>query len=60
MVNLTVYDILGNEIVTLVNGVKNAGQHNVMFDGSNLSSGTYIYKININGEIQTKRMLLMK
>ncbi len=60
-VNITVYDLLGNEVATLVNGVKSSGIHTVAFDGSNLSSGMYVYKMSIDGQtVQTKRMMLMK
>ena len=44
-VSLKVYDVLGSEVVTLVNERKNAGTYRVEFDGSNLSSGVYFYKL---------------
>ncbi|HMS35387.1 MAG TPA: T9SS type A sorting domain-containing protein [Ignavibacteria bacterium] len=44
-VSLKVYDILGKEVKTLVNEIKPAGVYKVEFDGSNLSSGIYFYKI---------------
>jgi len=59
-VKLIVYDILGNEVVTLVNERKNAGSYNVKFDGSNLSSGIYIYKLSTENFSETKRMMLIK
>ena len=59
-VTLKVFDILGNEIVTLVNEEKSAGEHNVEFDASHLGSGIYFYSI-IAGEFyQSKKMLLVK
>ena len=47
-VSLKVYDVLGSEVVTLVNERKNAGTYRVEFDGSNLSSGVYFYKLAVS------------
>lgn len=60
MVTLKVYDILGNEISTLVNEVKQPGTHEVTFDGSKLSSGIYFYKLNSDSFTQTKKLVLIK
>ena len=49
-VQLKVYDILGNEIATLVNEEKPAGSYSVRFDADNLSSGVYFYKISFDNE----------
>jgi hypothetical protein len=59
-VEITVYNILGNKISTLVNGVKSAGNHSVSFNASNLSSGIYFYKIVTNEFVQTRKMILEK
>ena len=60
-VSLKVYDILGNEIKTLVNEMKPAGSYTIVFDGSNLSSGIYFYSMFINGILyDSKRMILLK
>jgi len=59
-VSLKVYDLLGKEVRTLVNEIKPPGIYNVEFDGSNLASGIYFYKIEAGSFIQTKRMLLLK
>jgi len=59
-VNLTVYDILGNEITTLVNEVLERGNHQVSFDANNLSSGMYIYKISAGEYHDMKKMMLVK
>ena len=59
-VEITVYNILGNKIATLVNGMKSAGNHSVSFNASNLSSGIYFYKIVTNGFVQTRKMILEK
>jgi hypothetical protein len=59
-VTLKVYDVLGNEIVRLVNEEKPAGEYQVEFDGSNLPSGVYFYQLKTGSFIQTKKMILLK
>ena len=59
-VTLKVYDILGNEVVTLVNEEKQPGVYEVEFDASSLSSGMYLYKLQANTFVQTKKMILAK
>ena len=59
-VSLKVYDILGNEVKTLVNEFKQPGTYEVEFAGSNLSSGIYFYKLEAGSFVETKRMLLVK
>jgi len=59
-VTIKVYDLLGKEVATLVNESKSAGYHIVNFDASKLTSGVYVYTINTNGFVQSKKMLLMK
>lgn len=59
-VTIKVFDMLGKEITTLVNENKSAGYYKVNFDASKLTSGVYIYTINANNFIQSKKMLLMK
>ena len=60
-VSLKVYDMMGREVVTLVNEKKNAGIHSVKFDGSQFSSGIYYYTLSVNGiRMETKSMVLMK
>ncbi len=59
-VEISVYNILGKKVATLVNGFKSAGNHSVSFNASNLSSGIYFYKIVTNGFVQTRKMLLLK
>lgn len=60
MVTLKVYDVLGNEITTLVNEEKQPGIYEVEFDAQTLSSGIYIYKLQAGTFIQTKKMVLMR
>lgn len=57
---LKVYDVLGNEVATLVNEYKPAGNYEAIFDASNLPSGIYIYRIMAGDFIQSKKMILIK
>jgi len=60
-ISLKVYDVLGNEVKTLVNKKLNPGSYEEMFDGSNLGSGIYFYKLLADGVVvDTKKMLLVK
>ena len=59
-VTIRVYDVLGNEIAIIVNEEKPAGNHQVEFNATGLSSGIYFYKIKAGDFIQTKKMLLIK
>ncbi len=59
-VQLKVYDILGREIATLVNGTQSPGNHSVRFNASNLPSGTYFYTLRIGNLFSTKKMILIK
>jgi hypothetical protein len=59
-VKITVYDILGNKIITLVNEQKDAGKHSVKFDGSNKACGLYFYCIEAGSFTDIKKFVLMK
>jgi len=59
-VSLKVYDVLGNEVVVLVNEKKEPGNYKVEFDGSSLASGIYYYKITSGSFTETKKMMLLK
>lgn len=59
-VKLVVYDLLGNEIKVLVNGVKQQGTYEVTFEAGNLPAGIYIYKLSAGEFNKTGRMLLLK
>jgi len=59
-VSLKVYDVLGNEVSTLVNQKQNAGSYEVGFNATALSSGIYFYTLKTEGFSETKRMLLVK
>src|SRR5574338_79876 len=58
--SLKIFDILGNEIAALVGEEQPAGKYEVQFDASNLSSGVYLYKLQSNSLVQTRKMLLLK
>jgi hypothetical protein len=55
-----VFDVLGNEIATLVDEYKPAGIYNVQFSMNNLSSGVYFYQLKAGEYVNTKKMLLIK
>ncbi|MBO6522497.1 MAG: T9SS type A sorting domain-containing protein [Balneolaceae bacterium] len=59
-VTLNVYDILGREIKTIVNGKLTNGTHSYSFDGSDLTSGVYIYSLKTNSMIEYRMMTLIK
>tara|TARA_R110001599_G_scaffold1889_4_gene9741 strand:+ start:178460 stop:182188 length:3729 start_codon:yes stop_codon:yes gene_type:complete len=59
-VRLDVFTITGQLVTTLVNSRMGSGEHSVTFDGSNLASGVYIYRIMAGNNVQTKRMTLIK
>ncbi|MBK8944154.1 MAG: T9SS type A sorting domain-containing protein [Ignavibacteriae bacterium] len=59
-ISLKIYDILGREIKTLVNEIQKPGNYKIQFDGSNLSSGVYYYRIKYDSFLQTRKMLLLK
>jgi hypothetical protein len=57
---LKVYDIIGNEVATLVNETKTLGSYEVLFNASRFASGVYIYTLRAGNFIQTRKMILMK
>ncbi len=59
-VDLKIYDMLGNEVATLVNEVEEAGTHHKVFQASQFSSGVYLYKLSFNGLTLTKKMMIIK
>ncbi len=59
-VTVKVYDVLGNEVITLVNEEKPAGNHRIQFDGSQLSSGIYFYQLTAGTFVQNKKMILLR
>jgi hypothetical protein len=59
-VTLKVYDVLGNEIKTLVNEEKVVGNYEVEFNATRLPSGIYFYRLQSGSFVETKKMVLMK
>jgi hypothetical protein len=59
-VSLKVYDLLGREMATLVRSVQPAGDHVAMFDGRELASGVYLFRLSYGNFIETKKMILLQ
>ncbi len=59
-VSLKVYDTIGEEVMSLVNEEKSAGNYDVTFDARNLTSGIYLYKLECNGIVLSRKMILIK
>lgn len=59
-VQLTVYDLVGREIAVLVDDIEHAGSHSVKFDAAKLNSGVYLYRLQANGTMITRKMLFEK
>ncbi|HKI78140.1 MAG TPA: T9SS type A sorting domain-containing protein [Ignavibacteriaceae bacterium] len=60
LVTLKIYDVLGREVVTLVNEKQNAGMHSVNFNGERLASGIYFYVLTAGNSVISKKMNLLK
>ena len=60
MVTLKVYDLLGNEVATLVNEEKPAGSYEIDFNASDLASGIYLYRLSIDNFVESKKLVLIK
>jgi len=59
-VELRVFDVMGSEIITLVNEQKTSGTHSVLFDASNIPSGVYFYTLTAGDFVSTKKMMLVR
>ena len=59
-VSIKIYNVLGNEVATLVNEEKPAGEYKVEFNGSDLPSGLYFYRLEAGNYTETKKMVLIK
>ncbi|MCP5064760.1 MAG: T9SS type A sorting domain-containing protein, partial [Ignavibacteriae bacterium] len=59
-IQLKVFNILGQEIVTLVNGIRLPGKHTIKFDSSNLTSGIYFYQLTSGSFSETKKMIYLR
>ncbi len=60
MITIKVYDALGNEVETLVNGQKNPGNYKIIFNAGKLASGVYFYQMRSSDYISIKKMILLK
>ncbi len=60
LVTVKVFNIIGREIITLVNGEETAGHHEIIFEATNMPSGIYLYRIQAGNFTQTKKMSLLK
>ena len=60
LVTLKIYDVLGNEIATLVNEEETAGEYEIEFSANNIPSGIYLYKLSVGSFNDTKKMVLIK
>ncbi|MBE2219143.1 MAG: T9SS type A sorting domain-containing protein [Ignavibacteria bacterium] len=60
LVKLSVFDVLGKELKSIINQVQPAGTYTVQFDASQLTSGVYFYKLETGGFVETKKMMLVK
>jgi hypothetical protein len=58
--NLTVYNLMGQKVATLLDGFTEAGSHTVSFDGTNLPTGTYLYTLKAGDQQVSKKMILTK
>jgi hypothetical protein len=59
-VNITIYDVLGRKICTLIDNQLDAGTHQISFDASDLASGVYFAKLNTGGQVFAQRLTLVK
>ena len=59
-VTILVYDIMGQEIATLLNEFKEPGKHSVIWDAADFPSGIYLYRLEVNGLTEMKKMVLLK
>ncbi len=60
IVTLKVYDVLGNEVTTLVNEEKTSGSYEIEFSGNDLPSGVYFYQLQAGSFVETNKMVLIK
>jgi hypothetical protein len=57
---LKVFDLLGQEVTTLVDGVLPAGSHTILWNTADLATGVYFYRLQTGNWAQTKKMVLLK
>jgi len=59
-IKLTVYNLVGEQVAVLIDGFKEKGVHTINFNASELNSGVYVYKIETNGFVQSRKMIFLK
>jgi hypothetical protein len=59
-VTLKVFDVLGREVATVVDGEMEAGEHTVIYNASGLPSGVYLYRLEVGNFIRTRRMVIIR
>jgi len=59
-VRLEIFNIVGQRVITLIDGRREAGYHSVVWDGRNVASGMYLYRLEADGFVSTKKMILLK
>ncbi len=59
-VTLKIYDIIGQEVATLVDSKLKVGEHSVIFDAQNIHSGVYFYRLNVGNQTRTKMCIVLK
>lgn len=60
LVNISIYNLLGEKVKTLVNDYRKSGNYKILFDASDLPAGTYLYEMKVNNFRKTKKMILLK
>jgi hypothetical protein len=60
LATLKVYSLLGQEVATLVNETKLAGEHKVWFDAAHLASGVYLYRLSTQGFVETRKFIVIR
>ena len=55
-----VYDLLGREVMTLVNEAREPGEYRMQFDAANLASGMYIYRLTVGTFVESRKMMVLK
>jgi hypothetical protein len=59
-ITLTVYDVLGREVQTLVNEVKQPGRYEAVFNAANLASGVYLYRLQAGSLAETRKLVILR
>jgi hypothetical protein len=59
-VSLIVFDVLGRQVRTLVNTFEQAGRHEATFNAQNVSSGTYFYRLEAGGSVETRKLTVVR